>query len=320
MSLDAAPLLLKAALHEKMWGGTRLQDYGFQLPSDHTGEAWIASAHPHGPSTVMNGPFAGKTLGDVWQTTPELFGGHKDGQAFPLLVKILDANRDLSIQVHPDDAYAQAHGDLYGKTESWYILSAKPGAQLYYGHTAKTRDELSQAVHSGHIRDILRTIPVKAGEFYYVPAGTLHALGTGIVALETQQSSDMTFRFYDFDRVDPSTGKKRDLQIDEALAVTMVPHHDPQITPTTTQGDNDQLNTLVSATYFTVEKLVVTGNAQLTQSHHYMIQTVIDGSGTLRVNHVDYPVKKGTTYLLPGPVKDYQLSGDLTIIGSFANK
>ena len=138
------------------------------------------------------------------------------------------------------------------------------------------------------------------------------------MALETQQSSDMTFRFYDFDRVDPSTGKKRDLQIDEALAVTTVPHHDPQIQPATTTGPNYQLTTLVSATYFAVEKLRITGTAQLNQSHHYMIQTVIDGSGTLRINDQDYPVKKGTTYLLPATVHDYQLSGDLTIIGSFA--
>lgn len=248
------------------------------------------------------------------------FGGHPADQAFPLLVKILDANRDLSIQVHPGDAYAQAHGELYGKTESWYILSAEPGAKLYYGHTAKTREELSKAVHEGHIQSILRTVPVKAGEFYYVPSGTLHALGTGIVALETQQSSDMTFRFYDFDRVDPTTGKKRDLQVEEALEVTTVPHKDPDIRQAVTTQDNARVTTLVDATYFAVQKIEITKQSTLQMPHRYMIQTVIGGSGTLKVGGQTYEVKKGTTYLLPKTVSTYQLDGQLKVIGSYAKK
>ncbi len=320
MSSKVKPLLLKPSLHEKMWGGTKLRDYGFDLPSEHTGEAWIASAHPHGPSTVVNGDYAGKTLQEIWNEAPQLFGGHEKNAAFPLLVKILDANRDLSIQVHPDDEYAQAHGEPYGKTESWYILSAKPGAQLYYGHTAQTHKELADAVHSGNIKSILRTVPVKQGEFYYVPSGTLHALGTGIVALETQQSSDTTFRFYDFDRVDPSSGKKRPLQVEEALEVTNVPHKDPEIKETTQTLGDAKITTLVNATYFAVLKIELSGSANLNMNHKYMIQTVIAGNGTLKVDGTDYQIKKGTTYILPNQTKDYKLTGNLQIIGSFANK
>ncbi|GEP24979.1 MAG: mannose-6-phosphate isomerase, class I [Lentilactobacillus diolivorans] len=314
----AAPLFLKAALHEKMWGGTKLREYGFKLPSERTGEAWIVSAHPHGPSTVTNGQFAGQTLGSVWQNHPELFGGHPVDEAFPLLVKILDANRDLSIQVHPDDQYAKLHGEKYGKTESWYILSATSDAKLYYGHTAKTEQELRDAVTSGHIDRILRTVPVKAGDFYYVPSGTLHALGTGIVALETQQSSDLTFRFYDFDRVDPATGKKRELQVKDALAVTNVPHRDPQIKQEVTRIAHATMTQLVNATYFAVEKVVVNGAAVLTQEHRYLIQTVVAGQGSLTVNQRQYRLTKGMSYILPNQIQDYELNGQMTLIESWA--
>ncbi len=289
----AVPLFLKAALHEKMWGGTKLREYGFKLPSERTGEAWIVSAHPHGPSTVTNGQFAGQTLGNVWQDHPELFGGHPVDEAFPLLVKILDANRDLSIQVHPD-------------------------AKLYYGHTAKTEQELRDAVTSGHIDRILRTVPVKAGDFYYVPSGTLHALGTGIVALETQQSSDLTFRFYDFDRVDPATGKKRELQVKDALAVTNVPHRDPQIKQEVTRIAHATITQLVNATYFAVEKVVVNGAAVLTQEHRYLIQTVVAGQGSLTVNQRQYRLTKGMSYILPNQIQDYELNGQMTLIESWA--
>lgn len=313
-----APLFLGAVLHSKIWGGDRLKDYGFDLPSDHTGEAWLISAHPHGLSTITNGRFKGVTLAQLWQENPELFGGHAADEAFPLLVKILDAKENLSIQVHPDDAYAQAHGEKYGKAESWYILSATPGAKIYYGHTAKSREELQSAVKSGQLETVLRTIPVKAGDFFYNPAGVLHALGSGIVALETQQSSDMTFRFYDFDRINPTTHQKRPLQISDALAVTKVPHRDPHIVQATRQTAHGMVTTLVSAQYFTVEKLTVNGQLVLNQPHHYMLQTVVDGHGELIVNGVHYAVQKGISYLLPNDVTSYRLAGMMTVIASYA--
>lgn len=313
------PLFLTAALHQKIWGGTKIGDYGFKLPSDHTGEAWIISAHPHGPSTVKNGQYEGKTLAEVWQEAPKLFGGHPTDQEFPLLVKILDAKEDLSIQVHPNDTYARAHGEKYGKAESWYILSAEPGAKIYYGHTAKTRKELQEAAENGHIQSILRTVPVKAGDFFYNEAGVLHALGAGIVALETQQSSDMTFRFYDFDRVDATTHQKRALQIPDAVAVTTVPHKDPEIIRSVKEYEAGEVTTLLDAQYFTVKKINVTGTLKLDQSHNYLLQTVVSGDGELVVNNVHYPIKKGTSYILPNDVNEYSLNGQMTLIVSYAN-
>lgn len=314
------PLFLNAPLHDKIWGGTNLTPYGFTLSSDHVGEAWIVSAHDHGTSTILNGTLAGQTLKQAWDKHPELFGGHPVEQAFPMLVKILDANKDLSIQVHPADEYARAHGDKYGKTESWYILYATPDAKLYFGHKAQTREELAAAVHEGRWDDILRTVPVHAGEFVYVPTGTLHALGAGIVALETQQSSDTTFRFYDFDRTDAHTGKLRPLQIDPAIEVTTVPHQDYPTQATVKDVENGQLTLLVDAQYFAVAKLEIHGTSHLWAAKPYQIMTVIAGNGEIKVNDETYPLIKGQSLILPTSIDKYELSGDLTLIMSHENR
>lgn len=314
------PIFLNAPLHDKLWGGTHLTDYGFDLPSDHVGEAWIVSAHQHGQSVVENGPFAGLTLGELWDQHPEVFGGHPKEQAFPLLVKILDANTDLSIQVHPDDEYANQHGEKYGKTESWYILAAQPGAKLYFGHTAQTKEELAAAVNEGRWDEVLRTVPVKAGDFVYVPAGTLHALGAGIIALETQQSSDITYRFYDFDRPDKQTGKLRPLQIDQAIEVTTVPHRDYPTQPETVAIPDGTYTKLVHAKYFDVAKIEVDGTTKLTALKPYQILTVIDGSGSLTVAGQDYDLVKGQSLILPTDVNEFELAGKMTLITSKANK
>lgn len=318
--MKQTPLFLSAPLHEKIWGGDHLKDYGFDLPNDKIGEAWIVSAHDHGSSTIQNGDLKGKSLVEVWEANPELFGGHPKGQAFPLLVKILDANKDLSIQVHPDDTYAREHGEKYGKTESWYILSAKPDAKLYFGHIAQTKSEFQTAIDQGHLDEKLRTIPVKAGEFYYVPAGTLHALGAGIVALETQQSSDMTFRFYDFDRVDEKTGQKRDLQIEQALDVTKIPHVDYHNETSTKLVENGQITNLVDEKYFAVNKLSIKGISHLENVAPYQIMTVIEGSGSLIVNDEKYSIEKGMSWILPNSIQNYELAGTMTLIASHENR
>ncbi|MGZ4113018.1 MAG: type I phosphomannose isomerase catalytic subunit, partial [Tumebacillaceae bacterium] len=220
------PLFLTPVFQERIWGGTALRErFGYAIPTDHTGECWGISAHLHGPSRICNGPLAGRTLAEVWEQHPELFGreigrvgrggserakGQKFGsgrlaacEAFPLLVKILDANSDLSVQVHPDDAYAAEHerGEL-GKTECWYVLDCAPDAELILGHRAQSRAELAEMMQSGAWDDLLIRRPIQPGLFFYVPSGTVHALGKGTLVLEIQQSSDTTYRVYDYDRVD----------------------------------------------------------------------------------------------------------------------
>ena len=187
------PLFLQSVMQEKIWGGTHLRDvFGYDIPSDHVGEYWAISAHPNGVSTIKNGRYAGQTLDVLYAEHRELFGNRQE-PVFPLLTKILDANDWLSVQVHPDDAYGLEHEGELGKTECWYIIAAEPGAEIIYGHNAKSKEELRQQIESKDWENLLTKVPVRAGDFFYVPSGTMHAIGAGIMVLETQQSSDTTY-------------------------------------------------------------------------------------------------------------------------------
>lgn len=312
------PLFLTPVLHEKMWGGVALrEDFGYDIPSETTGEAWVVSGHPHGVTAVVGGQFAGQTLAEVWTTQPQLFENHDTTRQYPLLVKILDAHQDLSVQVHPDDTYANAHqpGEL-GKTESWYILDAKPDAKIYFGHNAMTHAAFDEMIDQQAWGELLRTVPVKPGAFFYVPAGTLHALGAGVLALETQQSSDLTYRVYDFDRVDHETGQKRALHLADAKAVTRVPFEPEQPEPSTINFGNAEKTTLVEAPYFNVYRVTVTGPAYFTKQAPYTQVTVVDGSGVLTVDGHDYDVQKGQSFILPATVEEWAFDGQLTMISS----
>ncbi|KHF29292.1 putative mannose-6-phosphate isomerase YvyI [Anoxybacillus sp. BCO1] len=252
--MNHIPLFFAPVFQERIWGGSRLREqFGYDIPSERTGECWAISAHPNGQTTIVNGPFQGKTLGELWENHPELFG-YFPSDRFPLLTKILDANADLSVQVHPNDEYALTyeHGEL-GKTECWYIIDCKEGAELIYGHHAKTKEELRQMMEEGHWHDLLRKVRIRPGDFFYVPSGTVHALCEGTLVLETQQSSDTTYRMYDYDRVDEN-GNKRELHLDKALDVITVPHVDVYYEPHVVQTLGAKITTFVQNEYFTVQK------------------------------------------------------------------
>jgi mannose-6-phosphate isomerase len=314
------PLFLNPVFHEKIWGGDHLRtEFGYDIPSDHTGECWAISAHPHGPATIANGEFKGITLDKLWESHREQFGNAK-GEVFPLLTKILDANDDLSVQVHPDDAYAAEHEHELGKTECWYIISAEPGAELYYGHNAKTHEELADWINNGQWDKLFRKVPVKAGEFYYVPSGTIHALGKGIMVLETQQSSDTTYRLYDFDRVDKTTGEKRELHLQQSIDVTNVPHEDPKLNITTDKVGDAEVTTFVKAPiskYFSVKKVSLKdGEVSFKREGLYTLVSVLDGEGNITVDGKTYTLVKGQHFVLPNPVKEWSYSGNLELIVS----
>ncbi len=216
------PLFFEPVLQERIWGGEKLSSFGYELSSDHTGECWAFSAHPNGPSIVKNGTYQGLSLADLWKEHRELFG-NLEGETFPLLTKILDANDDLSVQVHPDDHYAKEHenGEL-GKTECWYIIDCEEDAELIFGHNAKSKEELDKMIDEGKWEDLLRVVKIKKGDFFYVPSGTVHALCKGTLVLETQQNSDTTYRLYDYHRKD-AAGKERELHLGKSKDVIQVP-------------------------------------------------------------------------------------------------
>ncbi len=314
----AEPLFLKSQMHEKIWGGTKLHDvFGYEIPSKTTGEYWAISAHPNGISTVANGRYKGYGLDQLYREEKALFGNPKS-EVFPLLTKILDANDWLSVQVHPDDTYALEHEGELGKTECWYVIAADEGAEIIYGHNAKSKEELAQMITAGDWEHLLTKIPVKAGDFFYVPSGTMHAIGKGILILETQQSSDTTYRVYDFDRKDAS-GKTRDLHLKQSIDVLTI-GKPANSTPARVISGNLDLTTLVLNAFFTVYKWQISGQVDFKRTAPYLLLSVLEGQGQLVIEGTSYPIKKGNHFILPNDVNSWELTGELTLIVSHPNE
>lgn len=312
------PLFLKSQMHDKIWGGTKLREaFGYDIPTESTGEYWAISAHPNGVSVIKNGIYEGEGLDQLYREHKELFG-HPKSEVFPLLIKILDANDWLSVQVHPDDAFALAHEGELGKTECWYIIAADEGAEIIYGHNAKSKEELRQWIEEGRWDDLLTKIPVKAGDFFYVPSGTMHAIGKGILILETQQSSDTTYRVYDFNRRD-AQGNLRKLHIDKSIDVLTI-GKPANSTPATMAVDHLESTLLVSNKFFSVYRWEVTGLVDFTQTVPYLLLSVLSGQGQLTVDGRVYDLKKGDHFILPNDVKEWSFDGQLEMIVSHPNE
>ncbi|EMF0107310.1 mannose-6-phosphate isomerase, class I [Enterococcus hirae] len=313
------PMFLKPVFQEKIWGGSRLRSvFGFDIPNDKIGEDWAISAHPHGVSVVENGEYQGQKLDELWQNHKELFGNPTE-PVFPLLIKILDAEDELSVQVHPDDAYGMKHEGELGKTECWYIIDAEPGAEIIYGHHAKTREELAEMIQEGRWDDLLKKVSVKKGDFFYVPSGTIHAIGKGIMILETQQSSDTTYRVYDYDRKD-ANGNTRELHIQQSIDVTTVPAITPQIQMKEVRKGNSSIVTYLETEFFNVYEWDIKGITSFKKQAPYTLATVIDGAGELVVNEKIYPLTKGASFILPNDVTEWTVQGELSIIASEPGK
>ena len=310
------PLFLQPVFKERIWGGTALQEkFGYEIPNEHTGECWAISAHPNGPSLIENGLYQGMTLDKLWSEHPELFGNPKE-KVFPLLTKILDANMDLSVQVHPDDSYAMVHenGEL-GKTECWYIIDCKENADMIFGHNAKTKQELQEQIQEGKWSDLLRRVKIKPGDFFYVPSGTIHALCEGTLVLETQQSSDTTYRVYDYDRRD-TDGNLRELHLEKAIEVTTVPHQDMGSERVVQEKDCTRITTFIESAFFSVYKWQVGGRSNFSFNDQYLLFSVINGEGNLFHNGLTYDLRKGSHFIIPVGFGEFEMDGDCEMIVS----
>ena len=214
---------LQPSYKDYLWGGHRLVDeYGKDYDGDILAESWELSCHPDGPSTIVNGPYAGKTLEEYIETAgKEVLGSNcRRFRDFPILIKFIDAKQNLSIQVHPDNRYALKNEGQYGKTEMWYVVDAEKDAFLYYGFKKEiSREEFARRIQEDTLLEVLNAVPVHKGDVLFIESGTIHAIGKGILIAEIQQNSNVTYRVYDYGRVGKD-GKKRDLHIEQALAVT----------------------------------------------------------------------------------------------------
>lgn len=303
------PIFLEPVFQEKIWGGDRLRtSFGYDIPSGHTGECWAISGHPGGDCRIKGRP--GQTLGGLWREERALFGGLA-GEGFPLLVKLLDAREDLSIQVHPDDSYARLHENgASGKTECWYILDCDPGATIIIGHNARTPEELRQMVEEKRWGELLRQVPIRPGDFFQIDPGCVHSIRGGTLLLETQQSSDVTYRFYDYDRL--SGGRPRPLHIEESLAVTRSPFRPRELRPQTRREGDAQVTELIRCPCYTVYRAALEGRWQRDWDAPFVNVSVLDGQGTLD----GAPVNKGDHLLLPAGYGTMTLEGRLELICS----
>ena len=303
-------LFLNPVFTHDIWGGSRLhEEFGYPVEGTDIGECWGISAHPNGEGTIRDGIYGGEKLSTLWKEHPEIFG-NVDYDRFPLLVKIIDAKDDLSIQVHPDDAYAGIHenGSL-GKTECWYVLDCPEGATLVIGHNAKTREELAAMIHQGRWNEFIREIPVKKGDFIQIDPGTVHAIKGGLLILETQQNSDITYRVYDYDRL--SNGKPRQLHVEQSIDVITVPAKSAEDSVKSAANlPENCINELYRCKYYRVAKVNVNGKLQFDMDAPFMLATVVSGDGIVN----SQPVKKGDHFLIPNGVKSVEMLGKMELI------
>ncbi|MGN1202098.1 MAG: type I phosphomannose isomerase catalytic subunit [Eubacterium sp.] len=310
-------LKLKPVLKDYIWGGERLKkDFGFESDLDKVAEGWMLSCHKDGKNTIDGGEYDGQTLDAIIEKLgkEKVVGTRSlDFPYFPVLIKLIDAKDNLSIQVHPDNEYAQKVEGEFGKTEIWYVLDAADNAQLIYGFKNEiTSEEFKKAIEDNTLMDVLNKVKVKKGDLFFIEAGTVHAIGKGVLIAEIQQNSNSTYRVYDYGRVG-ADGKPRELHVKKAVdvSVTKPPKYD--IKPMGEPVDNgDCTSTLLTkCDLFTVNHYVIKNNIELcTDEKSFNHVLVVDGNG--KINSKD--MKKGDSFFVPANYGKYEISGKCEII------
>lgn len=318
MSLTLYPLIFEPILQDRIWGGTKLETYlgKTNLPSDTTGESWELSDVKGNVSVVANGEYKGNTLTDLLENYPAEVLGYKVyekfGKEFPLLFKFLDARDDLSIQVHPNDELAKKRHNSFGKTEMWYVMQADEGARIIVGFKHKSSpEEYLEHLKNKSLINILNEVPVKKGDVFFLETGTIHAIGAGIVIAEIQQTSDVTYRIYDWDRVD-AQGKSRELHVEEALDAMNYNTTDTRKHYTTLEN---QANVMVDCPYFTTSYFPLKGSTGVSKDgSSFTVYICTEGEFSVEANGEKYNFKQGDTVLIPASLKVYILSGEAILL------
>lgn len=308
-------LFMKPVFKDVIWGGNRMREiYGYDIPSETTGECWAISAHPNGACVIANGTYEGMSLPQLWDTHKELFGNEDGrlGAQFPLLIKIIDARENLSIQVHPDDSYAamNENGSL-GKMECWYILDAEEGTDIVIGHHAADKAQMVEMVEGKDWKSFIREVPVKAGDFYQINPGCLHAIKGGTLILETQQSSDITYRVYDYDRL--TDGQPRQLHLQQSLDVIEAPFIEETDERTKTIEVGVVKEHMVTCPNYTVEKFDISGEWSTTFEKPFVNVSILEGTGTWNGT----VIKKGQHFIVPAGYGTCNLAGAFSMICSW---
>ena len=314
------PFKLLPAFKDYIWGGTKLRtEFGKRSELARLAESWELSCHKDGCSVVADGPLRGLSLPEALERLgPAALGTHCARFAqFPILIKLIDAQDNLSVQVHPDNEYALRAEGEYGKTEMWYIVDCAEGASLIYGFDHEiSAEEFARRIQDNTLLNVCNIVPVKKGDVFFIEAGTLHAIGKGILIAEIQQNSNTTYRVYDYGRVG-ADGNPRQLHIEKAKEVTkrLPPTRDCRPLGPSEQRDGYIYTLLNQCEYFTVEHYEISQSASLNatpESFHAVL--AIDGSGTLCYGGRSYPLQKGDSYFIPAGIGSYSLKGKIDCI------
>lgn len=311
------PLTFYPILKERIWGGTKLKTYlNKPISSEITGESWELSTVPEDVSIVNSGTFEGKNLNELIDLHPEeilgkmVYAGF--GKQFPLLFKYLDAREDLSIQLHPNDELAQKRHNSFGKTEMWYVMQADENARLIVGFKEdSSREEYLHHVENKKLISLLNEVPVKKGDVFFLETGTIHAIGAGIVIAEIQQTSDVTYRIYDWDRVD-ANGNERELHTELALDAI---NYKTTLSKKEYKATENKSTSLVDCPYFKTNIIPLNGEISIDKNDDtFMVFMCTEGSFELLLNDVKYAFQTGDTILLPAILTSFKLKGTATLL------
>ena len=309
------PIKLCPAFKDYLWGGEKLKnEFNKKCELSPLAESWELSAHKDGQSRVSGGEFDGLTLSEYVEKVGRASLGENSAKYdyFPLLIKLIDAKGDLSVQVHPSDEYALSHEGEYGKTEMWYILDCDEGACLYYGFSRDvSREELEDAIKEGSLCALLNRVPVKKGDVFFIPAGMVHAIGAGIVICEIQQNSNTTYRVFDYNRRDKD-GNLRPLHIEKALEVSEL-----KKSPEKSEIVDGDDALLAECGYFAVRRKRIRGMGEIpVDRQSFLSMIVTDGEGLIRYEGGEMMIAKGDSVFVPAQNSRIKIEGDLEIIAS----
>ncbi|MBR5827142.1 MAG: mannose-6-phosphate isomerase, class I [Clostridia bacterium] len=314
-------LKLTPAIKDYIWGGTRLsKEFDYVTFTDRQAEAWVLSCHSAGESVIENGDFKGRTLSDVLKNEGKSYLGKncEKFEEFPILIKLIDALDNLSVQVHPDDEYALRVEGEYGKTEAWYIVDCDEGAEIIYGFKKDiTKEQFRQSIEDNTLLEYVNRVKVKKGDIFFIEAGTLHAICKGILLAEVQQNSNTTYRVYDYGRL--QNGKPRELHVDKAIDVTSTKALDCSGAPMgeEVQKDGYRETLLTKCDLFTVKRLDIEEKAVLTADESSFVSLVcLEGNGVVMHEDSCVTLYKGESLFVPASFGSFEILGNLTVIES----
>lgn len=306
------PIKFENLYYERIWGGKDLEKFRDNVPSGIIGESWDIACHKNGTGTVINGQLRGKSFDEIIKNYGErLLGKEIRSKEFPLLIKLITAQDKLSVQVHPDDEYANRVEKDSGKTEAWYVVDAQEGASLIVGTKDCDKEKFKKAINEGKLDKYLNKIPVKKGDFFYVQSGLVHAICEGVLIAEIQQSSDTTYRVYDYNR-------GREIHVDKALEVI-----DFNLRGENSQGIVIKKNGydktyLCLGKYFTIQKYEVTDSVkENSDEKRFYLFTCVEGNGTIKYDGGEEKILMGDSILIPATLGEYELVGNFTLLKSY---